>query len=156
MRNPVNIACIKNDENFHLLRTVKCLLVFRHRVLQGVLQIHTNSLHLQCCIWSVDLDEICVKTPVIRQFSSDYTSAKAQEHKLLQYESGINYANLTNSRPAWSTVKKEKLLCFREQEFISSSCICVCNFRPNFFLSSRMLMESAKERGLVKVGHEVM
>lgn len=100
MRNPVNIACIKNDENLHLLRTVKCLLVFRHRVLQGVLQIHTTSLHLRCCIWSVDLDEICVKTPVGRQLSSDYTSAKAQENKLFQHESGINYAHFTNSRSA--------------------------------------------------------
>lgn len=137
---------------------MKCLLVFRHRVLQGVLQIHTNSLHLQCCIWSVDLDEMCVKTPVIRQLSSDYTSAKAQEHKLLQHESGINYAHLTNSRSSWSTVTKEKLLCFRvrEQEFISSSSVCVCDFRPIFFPSSRILMESAKERGLVKVRHEVM
>lgn len=135
MRTQVNIVYIKNDENLHLLRTVKCLFIFRHRVLQGVLQIHTNSLHLQCCIWSVDLDGICVKTPVSRQLSSDYTSAKAQEYKLLQHESGINYAYLTNSRSAWSTVAKEKLLCFRirEPEFISSSCTCVCNFRLIFF-----------------------
>lgn len=128
MRTPVNIACIKNYENLHLLRTVKCLFVFRHRVLQGVLQIHTSSLHLQCCIWSVDLDGICVKTPVSRQLSSDYTSTKAQEHKLLQHESGINYAPITNSRSAWSTVTEEELLCFRirEPEFISSSCMCVC------------------------------
>lgn len=100
MRNPVSIACIKNDDSLHLLRTEKCLLVFRRRVLQGVLQIHTNSLHLRCRIWSVDLDKIRVKTPVGRQLSSDYVSAKAREHKLFQHESGINYAHFTNSRSA--------------------------------------------------------
>lgn len=100
MRSMANTAYIRNYENLHLLRIVKCLLVYRHRVLQGVLQIHTNSLHLRHCIWSSDLDKICVKTPVSRQLSSDYTSAKAQEHKLFQHKSGINYAHFIDSRAA--------------------------------------------------------
>lgn len=114
MRKPVNITCIKIDDNLHWLRTVKCLLGFRHRVLQGVLQIHTNSRDLWCCIWSVDLDKICVKTPVGRQLSSEYTSAKAQEHKLFQHESGIHYTHFTNSRSAWSTQYQRKKCCVLE------------------------------------------
>lgn len=76
MRSVINIVSV-TDEKLHRGISVIHSLVYGHRVLGGLPQIHLMFLSVRFSIWVFDLAERCVKTHAVRQLPTGDSSVLA-------------------------------------------------------------------------------
>jgi hypothetical protein len=76
IKNIINIVSV-TDEKLHTGISVIHSLVYGHRVLRGLSQIHLMFLSVRFSIWVFDLAERCVKTHAGRQLPTGDSSVLA-------------------------------------------------------------------------------
>ena len=76
IKNIINIVSV-TDEKLHTRISVIHSLVYGHRVLRGLSQIHLMFLSVRFSIWIFDLAERCVKTHAVRQLPTGDSSVLA-------------------------------------------------------------------------------
>lgn len=76
IKNIINIVSV-TDEKLQTGISVIHSLVYGHRVLRGLSQIHLMFLSVRCSIWIFDLAERCVKTHAGRQLPTGDSSVLA-------------------------------------------------------------------------------